>query len=443
MSKTNLPSLTELEQHFNASSSPDAFDFNPNALRADAANAFIQEYVEPIRQQRTNETVDIFAALNRILGSDVISPINVPAADNSAMDGFAFHSKVLKQGSIIRLKIAGTVLAGSSDHHPDFDSNASSLKIMTGAVMPENCDTVIPIELVTELDGFIEFDATAIQAGDNRRLKGEDLQAGKPALHAGKLITPSDLGLIASLGIAKVSVKKKLTVAFFSTGDEIASIGQNLQPGQVFDSNRYTLFGMLSRLGVHIIDMGVIRDNPEHLRDAFLKAANQADVIITSGGVSVGEADFTKSIMRELGDVAFWKLAIKPGRPMAFGKVKTSDREAVLFGLPGNPVAVMVTFYQFVQPALRYMSGSSSWQTQLVRAKLATNLKKRPGRTEYLRGKIQYHEDGSLWVAPTGSQGSGILRSMSEADCLIILEHEQSHLHQGDELNIALFSGLI
>ena len=442
MSQSKLPSLSELEDQIK-SSSTDTFDFNPNALRAEAAGAFIQEYVNSVREQLATEKVGIFDALNRILGEDIASPINVPAADNSAMDGFAFNSQVLSSNSNIRLEVVGTVLAGSSESHPNFNASTSTLKIMTGAVMPSDCDTVIPIELVNEQNGFIEFDSKIIKAGDNRRLLGEDLQAGKPALHAGKLITPSDLGLIASLGIANVLVKKKLSVAFFSTGDEIASIGETLRPGQVFDSNRYTLFGMLSRLGVNVIDMGVIKDDPVLLREAFMKAADLAEVIITSGGVSVGEADFTKKIMRELGDVAFWKLAIKPGRPMAFGKVKSSNREAVLFGLPGNPVAVMVTFYQFVQAALRYMTGANRWENTMVKAKLGVDFKKRPGRTEYLRGKIKHDANGKLWVEPAGSQGSGILRSMSEADCLIILGHDQTNLKHGDEVNITLFVGLI
>lgn len=455
MSEYQLPSLEQhLEKIQNAKglnnkdlNAKDVFDFNPEALRAEAAREFIKTYVESVRKNLAVEKVGIHASLGRFLAEDIISPINVPAADNSAMDGFCFDSRVLTtKEEWISLKIRGRVLAGdpkSGSDINDFSPTTDALKIMTGAVMPTYCDTVIPQELV-ETDGqTIRFRKEIIRAGDNRRLKGEDLQIGKAAVPAGQWITPSDLGLIASLGIGEVSVFRKLKVAFFSTGDEICSIGEELKPGSVYDSNRYTIFGMLSRLGLEVIDMGIVRDDPELLKAAFSKAASQADVVITSGGVSVGEADFTKQIMRELGDVAFWKLAIKPGRPMAFGKVKHSGKEAVLFGLPGNPVAVMVTFYQFVQEALEYMSGANQSRQSTTSVRLGVDLKKRPGRTEFLRGILTTEADGSCWVSPFGSQGSGILSSMSGANCFIILEHDVANLSKGSLVNIALFHGLL
>lgn len=445
MSEYQLPSLQQhLEKIQHAG---DVFDFNPEALRAEAAREFIKGYVESVRKNISTEKVGIHASLGRFLAQDVISPINVPAADNSAMDGFAFDSKALTlAGDSISLKIRGRILAGdpkSGSDVQDFTVSSDCLKIMTGAVMPTYCDTVIPQELV-EIDGeTIRFKKDIIRPGDNRRRKGEDLQAGKAAVCAGQWITPSDLGLIASLGIGEVSVFRKLKVAFFSTGDEICSIGEELKPGSVFDSNRYTIFGMLNRLGVEVIDMGIVRDDPDLLKAAFAKAASQADVVITSGGVSVGEADFTKQIMRELGDVAFWKLAIKPGRPMAFGKVNHAGKDAVLFGLPGNPVAVMVTFYQFVQEAIEYMSGANKTRQSTIAVRLGVDLKKRPGRTEFLRGILTTEPDGSCWVSPFGSQGSGILSSMSGANCFIILGHDVANLTKGSFVNIALFHGLL
>lgn len=450
MSAYKLSSLDEHLQNTNASNSKDVFDFNPEALRASAAKKFIQGYVAPIRANLTIETVGIHDSLGRVLAKDIISPINVPSADNSAMDGFVFHSDVLKQVSpnddFVELNIRGRVLAGdpqSGNDISDFSKSKDCLKIMTGAVMPTYCDTVIPQEFVEVNDQTVRFRKELIRSGDNCRLRGEDLEAGKPALRSGKFLAPSDLGLIASLGIGEVQVFRKLKVAFFSTGDEICAIGENLKPGSVYDSNSYTIFGMLTQLGVEVIHLGIVRDDPTLLKEAFAKAATLADVVITSGGVSVGEADFTKQIMKELGDVAFWKLAIKPGRPMAFGKVKHAGKDAVLFGLPGNPVAVMVTFYQFVQDAIQFMAGANSSRQNLVQVKLGVDMKKRPGRTEFVRAELTTDTHGISWVSPKGSQGSGILRSMSEANCFIVLGDDVANLSKGELVNVALFDGLL
>jgi len=269
------------------------------------------------------------------------------------------------------------------------------------------------------------------------RYAGEDLKVGVPVLKSGKLLTPADLGLIASLGIGEVRVKRKLRVAFFATGDELASIGTPLKEGEVYDSNRYTLHGMLERLGVEVFDLGVVRDQPEELERAFNKAAKKADAVITTGGVSVGEADFVKQLMAKLGEVLFWKIAMRPGRPMAFGKIQ----DAFLFGLPGNPVAVMVTFYQFVRDALLYMSGRQDGAIPLLKVAAAENLRKVPGRTEYQRG-ILFKEQDQWKVRTTGQQGSGVLRSMSEANCFIVLEHERGAVQAGEQVSVQPFEGL-
>jgi molybdopterin molybdotransferase len=272
----------------------------------------------------------------------------------------------------------------------------------------------------------------------NVRYAGEDLKVGVPVLHPGKHLRPAELGLIASLGIGEVRVKRRLRVAFFSTGDELASIGTTLKEGEVYDSNRYTLHGMLSRLGVDIIDLGVVRDRPEDLENAFRRAAAQADAVITTGGVSVGEADFVKQLMAKLGEVLFWKIAMRPGRPMAFGKIQNS----YLFGLPGNPVAVMVTFYQFVRDALWHLAGrSDDYAIPLLQASAAQRIRKVPGRTEYQRGVV-FPEQGSWKVKTTGQQGSGVLRSMSEANCFIVLEHERGTIEAGEPVSVQLFEGL-
>ena len=413
--------------------------FDPQALSVDKAQEFIQHLVQAL-PAIASEELPLMQALGRIVAEDIISPINVPAHDNSAMDGFAFDGKQLGTAPL-QLRVVGTALAGKA-----WQGNVKSgecVKIMTGAVMPEGLDTVIAQELTTlkAADGetVVEVPAGILQAGDNRRKAGEDLQRGLPALMAGSTLTPAALGLVASLGIAKVKVYRQLRVAYFSTGDEVLSLGDALREGAVYDSNRYTVFGLLSRMGCAVIDMGVVRDDPVFLEDAFKQAASSADVIITSGGVSVGEADFTKAMMKKLGDVAFWKIAMRPGRPMAVGRLGNS----ILFGLPGNPVAVMVTFLAFVKPALLHLMGGTPSTTPYLRAKSAVALRKKPGRTEFQRGFVRTLPDGTLQVEAAGNQGSGVLRSMVEANGLIVLHHHQSNVAAGDEVDVMMFEGAI
>ncbi len=413
--------------------------FDPQALSVDKAQEFIQHLVQAL-PAIASEELPLMQALGRIVAEDIISPINVPAHDNSAMDGFAFDGKQLGTAPL-QLRVVGTALAGKA--WQGSVKSGECVKIMTGAVMPEGLDTVIAQELTTlkAADGetVVEVPAGILQAGDNRRKAGEDLQRGLPALMAGSTLTPAALGLVASLGIAKVKVYRQLRVAYFSTGDEVLSLGDALREGAVYDSNRYTVFGLLSRMGCAVIDMGVVRDDPVLLEDAFKQAANKADVIITSGGVSVGEADFTKAMMKKLGDVAFWKIAMRPGRPMAVGRLGNS----ILFGLPGNPVAVMVTFLAFVKPALLHLMGGTPSTTPYLRAKSAVALRKKPGRTEYQRGFVRTLSDGTLQVEAAGNQGSGVLRSMVEANGLIVLHHHQSSVAAGDEVDVMMFEGVI
>ena len=322
---------------------------------------------------------------------------------------------------------------------------------MTGAVMPEGLDTVVPQELARQQDDTITIAAGSLARGDNRRKLGEDLRAGQPALRCGDLLGPAALGLVASLGVGRVTVWRKLRVAYFSTGNEILSLGDAPREGAVYDSNRYTVFGLLSRLGVQVIDMGVVRDDPVELEAAFVAAARTADAIITSGGVSVGEADYTKVMMKKLsldgGGVAFWRIAMRPGRPMAVGRIAADTpagrHSAVLFGLPGNPVAVMVTFLAFVRPALLQMMGCISHATPLLRARSMEPIRKKPGRTEYQRGVVSNAADGSLQVRTTGNQGSGVLSSMVQADGLIVLHHAQGDVAVGDDVDVMMFDGAL
>jgi molybdopterin molybdotransferase len=400
----------------------------------------ILSLLKPITGTRT---VAIREALDQVLAADLLSPINVPAHDNSAMDGYAFNSSNIQNSDITHLTMIGTAYAGKA--FTGTCGNGECVRIMTGAVMPLNCDTVLVQENATVSGDQISFPPGAVKAGDNRRLAGEDLTIGKPALPAGKVLRPADLGLLASLGVAEISVRRKLRVAFFSTGDELRSLGQPLDEGCVYDSNRYTLYGMLTRLRfIELLDMGVVHDSPEALEHAMLQAMEQADVIITSGGVSVGEADYTKQVMEKLGSVNFWKIAMRPGRPMAFGQVHNAANgdSAYLFGLPGNPVAVLVTFYAFVRDALFKLANANALPIPMVSAKLAQNVRKRPGRTEYQRARLTM-EKGLLLAHLSGAQGSGILRSMSESDCLLVLEHDQGDLKAGDTVLALPFEGLI
>jgi molybdopterin molybdotransferase len=377
-----------------------------------------------------------------VLAKDVVSPISVPPHDNSAMDGFALAGSAVTPGQPQTLRVVGTAFAGKA--WQGVVGSGECLKIMTGAIMPAGLDTVVPLEFVQVRGDEIVIPADVVRTGDNRRLLGEDLMTGQPALQAGAVLSPAALGLIASLGLPRVTVFRRVRVAYFSTGDEILSLGDVPREGAVYDSNRYTVFGLLTRLGVEVIDMGVVRDEPALLEAAFRQAARTADAIITSGGVSMGEADHTKAMMKQLGDVVFWRIAMRPGRPMAVGSIQQDGKNALLFGLPGNPVAVMVTFLAFVRPALlRLMGCNTAAEPVLLQAKSAEALRKKPGRTEYQRGIVTREANGSLCVRITGNQGSGVLRSMVEANGLIVLHHEQGNVTAGETVDVMMFDGVI
>lgn len=407
--------------------------YDPQALSAAAVNEFLARLVEPLNQ---TEVVGTFDALDRVLAQDLVSPISVPPHDNSAMDGYAFDGSRLRADAALDLDVVGTALAGKA--WQGTVGPGQCVKIMTGAIMPAGLDTVVPQEF-TEAAGEnrIRVPARVLRPGDNRRLKGEDLLEGRPALRRGERLTPAACGLVASLGMASIPVVRRLRVAYFSTGDEILTLGESPREGAVYDSNRHTVFGLLKRLGCDIIDLGVVRDEPALLEAAFLRAAEAADAIITSGGVSVGEADYTKAMMKKLGDVAFWKIAMRPGRPMAVGRIGP----AILFGLPGNPVAVMVTFLAFVRPALLRMMGCSRAQPPLLKARSEEAIRKKAGRTEYQRGIVSTGADGSLQVRTTGNQGSGVLSSMVQANGLIVLHHDQGNVAAGEPVDVMMFEG--
>ena len=409
--------------------------YDPASLPVDQAQAFIARLVPTITG---HEQLPLRSALGRVLAEPVLSPINVPSHDNSAMDGYALRGADLREDGPSTFEVVGKGLAGAR-----FEGRVGSgqcIRITTGAVMPEGLDTVVPQEFTTMAQGRVHIEPGVVRTGDNRRLTGEDLARGSVALPAGRLVTPADLGVAASLGQAELQVKRRLRVAFFSTGDELRSLGQALDEGCLYDSNRYTIWGMLQRLGfVELMDMGVVRDNASSLEAAFREASACADAIVTSGGVSVGEADHTKQVMAALGDVVFWRIAMRPGRPMAIGRIQDG---AILFGLPGNPVAVMVTFYAFLRPALMQMAGVQGLPLTMLRARCLTPMRKKPGRTEYQRGIVTCAADGVWQVRITGAQGSGILSSMSAANGLVVLPHESGNVAEGDEVDVWPFEGL-
>jgi molybdopterin molybdotransferase len=423
--------------------------YDPKALGVDGVQAFLARLVQPAAVSDQEEAA-LFDALDRVLAQDIISPFSVPPHDNSAMDGFAFDGGLLEAAGVetIELRAIGTALAGAAWR--GIVGPGEAVKIMTGAVMPAGLDTVIPQEFC-EIEGErVRFPAKVLRRGDNRRLMGEDLRQGEPALTRGDRLTPAALGMAGSLGLARVPVLRRLRVAYFSTGDEILSVGEAPREGAVYDSNRYTVFGLLKRMGCEVIDLGLVRDDPAALEATLQRAANEADAIITSGGVSVGEADHTRAVMQRLGDMAFWRVAMRPGRPMAVGLISrnqdASRHPAVLFGLPGNPVAVMVTFLAFVRPALLRLMGcneASAAPPPLLRATSTMAIRKKAGRTEYQRGFVQMVPGQLPEVRLAGNQGSGVLSSMVQANGLVVLHHAQGSVAPGDEVDVMVFEGVL
>lgn len=400
-------------------------------LSVEQASLSIRRAITPIAQQ---EDVSVRDGLGRVLAVDCISSIDVPSHTNSAMDGYALNGEDLPTSGIREYRVVTTVAAGDATERRC--GNGECIRIMTGAPMPPGTDTVVIQEHVEVMDdGRVRIDSRH-RAGQNVRLAGEDVSHGQCVMRRGHRLQAADVGVLASLGIAELTVFRRPRVAFFSTGNELRSLGEPLGRGQVYDSNRYTLSAMLTETGADVIDLGVVRDDPDALSAAFSHAADLADVVVTSGGVSVGEADYTKRILQQAGDMAFWKIAMKPGRPLAFGRLG----DALFFGLPGNPVAVMLTFRQFVRPALACLSGASWPERLVIRARSEVKIKKKPGRFEFLRAILRRGDTGELVVVPAGPQGSGILTSMSRANCFVLLPEDCAGVTEHDWVDVEPFS---
>jgi len=414
------------------------------------ARAAIAAAIRPLARSESHE-LPLREATGRVLAADLVSPIDVPAHDNSAMDGYAFAGSALRPDGPTMLRAAGVVYAGRP--HAGAVPSGRCVRIMTGAVMPDGADTVVPLELVqvhgAADDGEVHVPAGVIRPGENRRRRGEDLAAGRPALQAGRVLRPADLGLAASLGLTRVRVMRPLRVALFSTGDEVVEPGLPLPEGCIYDSNRFSLGAALARLGMEVVDLGLVRDDRAALAAVIERAVREADVVITSGGVSAGDADYTRDILAAAGDVSFWKVAMRPGRPFAFGPLRrgAAGTPSWLFALPGNPVAALVTFYAFVREALLVLAGATPTPLPVLHARSTVAIRKRPGRTEFQRAIVEPAPpgapEGGWQVRLFGSQGAGVLRSMSEANALVVLGHEQGSVAAGEPVPVWLFDGLV
>ncbi len=404
---------------------------SPAFLSVEQGREKILSLILPLAE---TESVAIQECYQRVLAREVFSPINVPAYRNSAMDGYALRSDDLERDSY---RVVAEVLAGS--HYAKTVELGEAVKIMTGAPMPLGADTVVMREQATQNGDVVSFAGAKIKAGQNVRQAGEDLAQGQAVFHSGQRLLSPEMGMLASLGFAHADVFRSLKVAIFSTGDEVQAPGGEIEPNSIFDSNRFTLTGLLKRLGCQVIDLGIIEDDEAKMMQVLEQAAKQADMVITSGGVSVGDADFIKSALEKLGHIDFWRINMRPGRPLAFGQIAGKP----FFGLPGNPVAVMVSFINFVEPALRKMQGEQGWQPLKVNAITLEDLRSRQGRTEFSRGVYAFNTQGQLTVRTTGKQGSGILRSMSEANCLIEIAPAIDTVKVGESVTIIPLQGRI
>ena len=405
---------------------------NKNGISVSQGVAAVLAQITPTNHP---EVVDLINIDNHVLAQDIISEINVPQQTNSAMDGYAFAFNSIANAP---LKVVAEVLAGH--HYPNILQDGEAVRIMTGATVPQGADTIQAIELANEQNQkLILLETDKIIKGQHVRLAGEDIAQGQVALAAGTRLGAAELGLMASLGFHRLPVFKRPIVAVFSTGDEVSQPGDQLKANCIYDANRYTILSMAKKLGCQVIDLGIIDDNEQTLTNTLIDAGTKADIVISSGGVSVGNADYIKMALANVGNTHFWRINMRPGRPLAVGNINQS----LFFGLPGNPVAVMVAFLQFVQPAIRKMAGEANWLPQFIPAIASQPLRSKTGRTEFLRGIYTLGPDGKIHVSTTGAQGSGMLSSMVNANCLIVIGDDHDTIPTGGSVFIQPFADLL
>jgi molybdopterin molybdotransferase len=400
---------------------------SPGLLPIQSAISNMLKQVIPVME---SEQIELEEALGRVLAEDVVSTINVPPRDNSAMDGYAMRCQDLTDTN--QLQLIGTALAG----RPFKESVLAGqcIRIMTGAVIPIGADSVVMQENTEIRDNAVIFKQIP-ELGNSIRKAGEDIQQGQVVVNKGTKLTPAYLALIASVGIAEISVTRLIKVGLIATGDELTPPGQPLSEGAIYESNRYALSALLNTLPVVLFDFGIVKDDEIDLKAVFKQAGSHCDLVLSCGGVSVGDADYVKEILDEIGTINFWKVAIKPGKPFAFGQLGN----ALFCGLPGNPVSSYVTFEKLVTPVLQKLSGQKYLPTPHFVAKAACLIKKRPGREDYQRGIFYRDEYGKLWVKPNGKQGSGIMSSIANANCYIVLDQDAGDMKQGEAVNIQPF----
>ena len=408
-------------------------DCTPEAISVEDARAHVLAALRPVAGQ---ESVATAQALGRVLCAPLSAPADVPPWPNAAMDGYALAARDLPVGTLDGLALAGQSLAGRP--FAGTLRAGECLRITTGAVVPAGADTVVMQEHV-RVDAGRVWLPDGVRPGDHVRRPGEDVRAGTAVLHAGRRLNAADVALAASLGFARIEVHRRVRVALFTSGDELRPLGEPLPPGAIHDSNRYLLRALLAPLGAQVVDLGIVPDDPAATRAAFETARAQADVVLSSGGVSVGDADYVREVFTQLGTIRFWRIRMKPGRPLAFGQLGP----AWFFGLPGNPVSSAVTFIQFVRPALLKLMGTEPAPLLRVRARLAAPVRKAPGRTDFQRGILGHAPDGTLTVRSAGGQGSHVMSALAAADCLMVLPADSGDLPAGAEVEVELLAGVL
>jgi molybdopterin molybdotransferase len=422
----------------------DCFAFSGPLLPLGQLESLIAERIAPVTQ---TERVSLRSARGRVIAADLKAPVDLPPFDNSAVDGYAVRHADLKADGDTTLKVAGRLTAGRRPDAPI--KSGQAIRIFTGAAMPAGADTVFMQEDVT-VDGDSVTVPTGLKPGANRRLAGEDVLAGNVVLPAGTILEAQHIALAAALGVTELEVRRRLTVAIFSTGDEVVEPGAKRGAAAIYDANRYLLSALLERLGAVVTDLGILADDPDALSAALAKAAVWHDLVITSGGVSTGEADHVRTAVERIGSLVFWRVAIKPGRPVAMGVIRAAQRKAyeantgaAFVGLPGNPVAVFVTFVRVVKPLLLRLAGARPQTLMPLPVRVTFAYRKKKDRREYVRVALRRGADGAIEAVKHPQDGAGILTSLTETDGLLEFAEDVTDVQPGDHVGFLSYAALV